>query len=90
MRPDETQTEATLLRVTFYAGLVEPAGGRTVDVPWRDGTVADLRRALVAWRPRLEPLLARSAVAVDGGYAGETTRIVAGADVAILPPVSGG
>lgn len=85
-----TQSTDTLLRVTVYAGLVEPAGGRVVELPWCGGTVADLRRALVTLRPGLEPLLARSAVAVDGNYAGDVAVIRAGADVAVLPPVSGG
>jgi molybdopterin converting factor small subunit len=78
------------LRVLLFAGLVEPAGGRTLDIAWSGGTVADLRRALAEARPGLEPLLSRSAIAVSGAVAAEETRVAAGADVAILPPVSGG
>ncbi|MFM8537680.1 MAG: MoaD/ThiS family protein [Planctomycetaceae bacterium] len=78
------------LRILLFAGLVEPAGGRTLDIAWSGGTVADLRRALAEARPGLEPLLSRSAIAVSGAVAAEETRVAAGADVAILPPVSGG
>ncbi|MFM7043141.1 MAG: MoaD/ThiS family protein [Planctomycetaceae bacterium] len=78
------------LRILLFAGLVEPAGGRTLDIAWSGGTVADLRRSLAEARPGLEPLLSRSAIAVSGAVAAEETRVAAGADVAILPPVSGG
>ena len=78
------------LQVLLFAGLVEPAGGRTLDIAWSGGTVADLRRALAEARPGLEPLLSRSAIAVSGAVAADDTWVTAGADVAILPPVSGG
>lgn len=78
------------LRVLLFAGLVEPAGGRMLDIAWSGGTVADLRRALAVERPGLEPLLSRSAIAVSGALAADGTQVEAGADVAILPPVSGG
>lgn len=85
-----TLPPAGTLRVTLFAGLVEPAGGRTLDVDWSGGTVADLRRVLAAARPGLEPLLSRSAVAVGGRLADDEASVVAGSDVAVLPPVSGG
>lgn len=89
-RMDTAGSSPRGLRVTFFAGLVEPAGGRTLEIAWSAGTVADLRRALAATRPGLEPLLSRSVVAVAGAYAIDDTAIPAGSDVAILPPVSGG
>ena len=60
------------------------------DVP--DGsTVADLVERLTAAYPGLEPLWPRLAVAVDGEVAGDrTVRLHDGAEVALLPPVSGG
>jgi molybdopterin converting factor small subunit len=78
------------LRVALFAGLVDAAGGRTLELDWSGGTVADLRRTLAAARPALGPLLSRSAVAVAGRYAADDAPVAAGADVAILPPVSGG
>ena len=57
---------------------------------WDGGTVADLRRELAAARPALGPLLARSAVCVAGRYAADNVIIAVGAEVALIPPVSGG
>ncbi|MFM7107946.1 MAG: MoaD/ThiS family protein [Planctomycetaceae bacterium] len=78
------------LRVAVFAGLAEAAGARTVEVPWAGGTVADLRAAFAARAPAAAALLARSAVVVAGRHAGDRDAVPAGADVAILPPVSGG
>lgn len=86
----EVGTQTGSLRVALFAGLAEAVGVRTLVLDWPGGTVADLRRSLVAARPALGPLLARSAVAVTGCYAADDAPVPAGADVAILPPVSGG
>jgi molybdopterin converting factor small subunit len=83
-------TQPRSLTVALFAGLVEATGVRTLELDWPGGTVADLRRSLSAACPALTPLLARSAVAVAGCYAADDTPVAAGADVAILPPVSGG
>ena len=52
--------------------------------------MADLRVAVAVACPAIEPLLSRSAVAVGGRYASNDDTVAAGADVAIIPPVSGG
>lgn len=78
------------LVVTLFAGMAEIVGARHVEIEWHGGTVADLRREIVANRPAIGPLLARSAVAVAGRYASDDRPVAAGVDVAIIPPVSGG
>lgn len=78
------------LRIAVFAGLAEAAGARVVEVPWPGGTVADLRAAFAARAPASAPLLARSVVVVAGRHAADHDAVSAGADVAILPPVSGG
>lgn len=88
-RTDSGRAEP-LLRVALFAGLVDLAGCRCLQIPWCGGSVADLRRALAEARPAMAPLLARSAVAVNDRYAGDGTPVPAAADVAIIPPVSGG
>jgi molybdopterin converting factor subunit 1 len=61
----------------------------TVDVP--DGaTVSELRGRLVARYPTLAGLLERSALAVNGEFADGAMVVPPGAEVALLPPVSGG
>jgi molybdopterin converting factor small subunit len=70
--------------------MAEIVGARRLEMPWEGGTVADLRRELEAGRPALGPLLARSAVCVAGRYAADNVTIAVGAEVALIPPVSGG
>ena len=78
------------LRVALFAGMAATAGRRWVEVPWQGGTVADLRGLLAAACPELAGLLARSAVAIGDRYAPDDEAVAATADVAIIPPVSGG
>lgn len=53
-------------------------------------SVAELRRVLAERYPALAPLGARLAIAVDGELARADTLLRDGAEVALLPPVSGG
>jgi molybdopterin converting factor small subunit len=54
------------------------------------GTVGDLRRRLGEVYPSLKSLLHHSAIAVNNEYAGDALVLPADAEVALLPPVSGG
>ena len=65
------------------------AGRITVDLP-AGATVGDLRRRLSELLPNLARLLERSALAVDNEMAGDALVLTAPAEVALLPPVSGG
>jgi len=78
------------MSVQFFAGMAEAAGSRRLTIGWSGGTVAELRAAIAAACPAVGPLLARSAVAVDGRYATDAAAVPATADVAVIPPVSGG
>lgn len=61
----------------------------TMDLP--DGaTVADLKRALADSYPALAPLLPNLLIAVANEYARDDHPIPDGAEVAVIPPVSGG
>lgn len=79
-----------LLRVALFAGMADAAGARHAELRWRGGSVADLRTALETAYPAIGTLLARSAVAIGNRYAADDADVPAGADVAIIPPVSGG
>ncbi len=61
----------------------------TVDLPVH-ATVADLRRRLGEDCPSLIRLLERSAIAVNNEFAADAIELTSDADVALLPPVSGG
>jgi molybdopterin converting factor small subunit len=76
--------------VTLFAGMAEAAGCRCVELVWDKGTVRELRSRLASACPAIEPLLARSAVAIGDRYAAESDTVPHDAEIAIIPPVSGG
>jgi MoaE-MoaD fusion protein len=79
------------IRVLGFATAADALGGGEVAVELEDGSrVGDLRRRLEAEHPALTPLWPRLAVAVDGHLAGADAALSDGAEVALLPPVSGG
>jgi len=78
------------LRILLFAGLAAAAGARTLEIGWTGGTVADVRQAVVKGWPATAPLVARSVVAIGDRLADDSEPVPAGAEIAILPPVSGG
>jgi molybdopterin converting factor subunit 1 len=79
------------VRVRLFARARDLAGADVVDVTLPTGaTVADLRARLAVECPALRTLLPRAAVAVNEDFADDATAIPSGADVALIPPVSGG
>lgn len=79
------------MNVLFFARARDLAGLDRLAVELPAGaTVAELRRHLAGRFPRLAGLLQRCAVAVDGEFADDATPIPSSAEVALLPPVSGG
>jgi molybdopterin synthase catalytic subunit len=52
--------------------------------------VADLRRLLAERHPRLSAVLPRCRIAVDQDFVPEDAAVQDGAEVAVIPPVSGG
>jgi MoaE-MoaD fusion protein len=80
-----------MCRVRLFARAKDLAGTAAVSVNLPPGaTVADLRRQLAADHPALAGLLQRCAVAVNDEFADDSLTLTAGAEVALLPPVSGG
>jgi molybdopterin converting factor subunit 1 len=78
-------------RVRLFARARDLAGADAVEVAVPAGaTVGDLRRLLAAARPELAALLCRSALAVNDEFADDGLTLPHGAEVALLPPVSGG
>lgn len=76
------------VRVRLFAVAAERAGAREIVV--QAGTVGEVRAALAARAPALAALLPRCALAVDGTYATDAQPVPDGAEVAVIPPVSGG
>ena len=79
------------MRVLLFARARELVGTDVLDVVLPDAaTVGELRRRLAKDCPRLAGLLQRCAIAVNSEYVGDETQLAANAEVAVLPPVSGG
>jgi len=55
-----------------------------------EATVSDLRIAIGAQFPELQQVVRHSMFAIDADYTDDTTPIPDPADVACIPPVSGG
>ena len=51
---------------------------------------AELRAALAAQHPVIAPLLPASRIAVDHAFATDSSPLREGAELALIPPVSGG
>jgi molybdopterin converting factor subunit 1 len=80
-----------VVRVKLFARARDLAGVGELTVSLPEGaTVADLRRALAVERPALAGLMTRSAIALDDDFASDDVVVRDGAEVALLPPVSGG
>lgn len=79
------------VRVKLFAVVKQVAGADAVELELPDAaTVADLRRALLSKLPALDGLSNLLLFAVNGEYAGDQTKLPPAAEVACIPPVSGG
>lgn len=82
-----------MLQVRLFAVLRERAGHDTLEIELAEGaTVAEAMRALAAESEPLAAALEAMPVvmAVNRSYAGAETRLAAGDELALIPPVSGG
>ena len=80
-----------MVRVRLFAGLRDLAKQGDLDVPWREGlTVGQVRAELVRRLPNLAPLLDRSRAVVGDDLVANEVVVPDEAEVAFLPPVSGG
>jgi molybdopterin converting factor subunit 1 len=79
------------MKVRLFARARELAGADAIDVEVPAGaTVRDLRRRIAQDHPVLARLAERSALAVNDEFAEDGLILPLGAEVALLPPVSGG
>jgi molybdopterin synthase catalytic subunit len=79
------------ITVLAFATASQVLGGRELDLELPEGSrLADLHRVLVEEYPDLSPLWPRMAIAVNGVLAQPDSPIPPNAEVALLPPVSGG
>ncbi|HEU0073970.1 MAG TPA: molybdenum cofactor biosynthesis protein MoaE [Dehalococcoidia bacterium] len=75
----------------LFASLRDAIGERTLCMEFDEGsTVADLKRRLGAEYPRVERMLETVVCAIDDDYVTFEEALHDGAEVALIPPVSGG
>jgi molybdopterin converting factor subunit 1 len=79
------------MKVLFFARARDLAGVAAIEMSMpAASTVGDLRGRLTADYPRLAGLLPDCAIAVDEEFADDDSEVSPGAEIAVLPPVSGG
>jgi molybdopterin converting factor subunit 1 len=79
------------MKVRLFARARELASAEAIEVTLPAGaTVRELRRRIGEAFPALTGLLERSALAVNDEFAEDAMIVPLGAEVAVLPPVSGG
>jgi len=77
--------------VLLFAQARERAGAANLELTLPAGScVADALAAIRRAHPTLDPLWPHLAVALDGRLTAHDTLLVDGAELALLPPVSGG
>jgi len=77
--------------VKLFAGARELAGQEQIELELAPAsTVAQLRTALLAQCPALGPLLPHTLFAINTHYATDETLVPEDAEIACIPPVSGG
>ena len=80
-----------LVQVRLFAVARELAGTGQIDVDLPpSATVAMLRQAIAEGVPALAPLLPAFLMAMNSEYVRDDAKVVPGAELAIIPPVSGG
>ena len=83
--------KAISVKVCFFAGAREQVGIADTQLELAAGAgTSQFVQELVALYPQLESLLPRCALAINGDYVRSETPLVAGDEVAVLPPMSGG
>jgi MoaE-MoaD fusion protein len=78
------------LTVLYFAAAREAAGTDRESLPAAVGSVGALRLLLAERHPALSRILPRCRLAVDRELAAEGDPVPDGAEVAVIPPVSGG
>jgi len=79
------------VRVLFFATARETAGCASAEISLPErATVAEARGAIARRFPGLEPRLPHFRFAVDREFAVDGTALHEGAELAVIPPVSGG
>ncbi len=79
------------IRIRYFASFREIVGQNEEILALPEGAnVADVRALLLTRYPRLQPIMERSACAVNHSYVPKDTALHDGDEVVFIPPVGGG
>ena len=79
------------IQILLFATLKDAAPGGQLEIEVPDGArVSDVWEAAIARAPQLEKWRQHARVAVNQSYADDDEIVPAGAEIALIPPVSGG
>ena len=79
------------IHLRYFASFREIVGQNEEMMTVDDGvSVADVRASLLIRYPRLQPVMERSACAVNHGYVAGDSTLHEGDEVVFIPPVGGG
>ena len=79
------------IRLRLFAVAKQAAGKDILELELPEGAnVGQLRRALVEQVPKLSGVVDRMMFAMDAEYVADQTQLRPDADIACIPPVSGG
>lgn len=80
-----------VVRVLFFGGARDACGAEGVDLAWRPGmALGDIWDDLARGHPGLAGLGGHVRLARNGEFASLGEAVLAGDEVAVIPPVSGG
>jgi molybdopterin converting factor subunit 1 len=79
------------VRVKLFAAARQRIGQNSLEVELPEKpTVRQLRSSLVEHFPALADIVSHSRLAIENEYAADTVTIPQAAEIALIPPVSGG
>src|SRR4051794_40892415 len=79
------------VRIAYFAAARDLAECASEDVEYQDTLDVEQFKAWLGERkPRLKAYLSRMRLAINGEFASSDARVVAGDEVAVMPPVAGG
>ncbi len=79
------------IHLRLFAVAKQAVGSDTIELELPEGAnVGRLRQALAEQVPELSAMVGRMMFAIDAEYATDETEVPPNADVACIPPVSGG
>jgi molybdopterin converting factor subunit 1 len=85
------ETDPQSICIQLFAVARQLVGADTINLELPSGsTIGQLRERLCELVPAIRPVMSHVRFAVNADYADDKTVIPAGADVACIPPVSGG